>query len=161
MKKVASMQSLALNDPRSTIDVKGTVFWEDQNSKLLLVADEDGESLWLVDGLDDVGVSLDVSQIALIIPRLLQWQLRNSHPRRDGGATLKEIVDTVERYVIGEALSHHGGKVKEAAADLGLTRTGLNQMITLRHRALEAQVVTPPKGRPGHRQPASTDRPRF
>lgn len=69
----------------STLDTKGnevsgTVLWEDQINQFALV-DEWSESqqqasvpaLWLIDLLDDVGVSLEADQVARILPHMREW----------------------------------------------------------------------------------------
>lgn len=55
------------------VDVKGTVLYENDIRMYALVGDEDKETLWIVDTLEDVGVSLDAEQISNLLPRLESW----------------------------------------------------------------------------------------
>lgn len=52
-------------------EVNGTIIWEDLADNVALV--EEGDVLWLVDNLDDVGVSLDAGQILTLLPHLERW----------------------------------------------------------------------------------------
>lgn len=54
-------------------EVTGTVLWEDSIEQIKIVEDDDGETLWIVDDLDDVGVSLDAKQLGKLLPLLQSW----------------------------------------------------------------------------------------
>ena len=58
------------------IEVKGTIIWEDLIDNIALV--EENDALWLVDNLEDVGVSLDAKQLKAIMPHLEAWALLHS-----------------------------------------------------------------------------------
>lgn len=69
------MKSFSATDYKGT-DVKGTVIYEDVAQSFCLV-DEDSfpgpPTLWIVDKLDDVGISLDVEQVLAILPYIKKW----------------------------------------------------------------------------------------
>lgn len=64
------------------------------------------------------------------------------------GMTLREAMDLLERMVIAGTLARHGGRVKQTAAALGITREGL----TLARRRLGLPVK--PGGRVARPVPA-------
>jgi transcriptional regulator with GAF, ATPase, and Fis domain len=47
----------------------------------------------------------------------------------DGGQTLREIVESIERRAVEESLARAAGNVSQAARELGLTRTGLYKVM--------------------------------
>lgn len=69
------MKSFSATDYKGT-DVKGTVIYEDEAQSFCLV-DEDSfpgpPTLWLIDKLDDVGISLDAEQLLALLPHLNKW----------------------------------------------------------------------------------------
>lgn len=58
------------------VDVKGTVIYEDATQSFCLVNEDTfpgPPTLWLIDKLDDVGISLDPEQLLAILPHLNKW----------------------------------------------------------------------------------------
>jgi hypothetical protein len=69
------MKSFSATDYKGA-EVKGTVIYEDSAQSFCLV-DEDSfpgpPTLWLIDKLDDVGISLDAEQLLALLPYLNKW----------------------------------------------------------------------------------------
>lgn len=69
------MKSFSATDYKGA-EVKGTIIYKDEAQSFCLV-DEDcfpnDRTLWLIDKLDDVGVSLDAEQVRELLPRLQRW----------------------------------------------------------------------------------------
>lgn len=82
-------------------NVTGTILFEG-GEFLKLVADDDGTTLWIVDCLDDVGVSLDCSQLAALLPHLQKWigtsAATHSISEAIAERALKAALHTIEGY---------------------------------------------------------------
>lgn len=58
------------------VNVKGTVVWDDPGNAFVLVEEcEPGLSpvLWLVDTVEDVGVSLNAKELQAMLPHMQRW----------------------------------------------------------------------------------------
>lgn len=64
-------QSFSASDHRGQ-EVKGTVL-ASHYSGLLLIQEDGEETVWLVDNLEDTGVSLDVEQAEWLFQRVSAW----------------------------------------------------------------------------------------
>lgn len=61
------------------IELKGTTLFEDQIKQFAIVAEEPGPispAVWLVDLLEDVGISLEPDQVPVILPVLRDWAIQ-------------------------------------------------------------------------------------
>jgi hypothetical protein len=57
-------------------EVNGTVLWEDPIKSFVLVEEDSpatGPCLWIVDTLDDVGVSLNAEGLRAMLPHMQKW----------------------------------------------------------------------------------------
>jgi two-component system, NtrC family, response regulator len=61
--------------------------------------------------------------------RITEGDLELSSPNASGGATLKEARESVERELIQQTLKRHLGKVTSAAAELGISRPTLYELM--------------------------------
>lgn len=78
-------------------EIKGVVL-ASHASALLLVQQDDADVIWIVDSLDDVGVSLDADQAEWLLPRVANWLA--GHGRAVGpNATLVEALFTLRHHL--------------------------------------------------------------
>ena len=73
-------------------------------------------------------------------------------PTQEYGQSLSDLVLAFERYLISDALKRNGGKIKETAQCLGLTRQAVEYIVNGRLKDLKELVVPQPHGRPGSRR---------
>jgi hypothetical protein len=70
------MKSFASTDYKG-VDLKGTVVYTSSDSTWCLVQEDLHPklppTLWIVDKLDDVGVSFDPEQVLELLPKLREW----------------------------------------------------------------------------------------
>jgi hypothetical protein len=74
-------------------EVKGTVVFEDSIKAFALVEENDpatGPCLWLVDTLEDTGVSLDVEQVKAVLPHMRNW-VQGEEAENGGPLTEREM----------------------------------------------------------------------
>ncbi|MCA9665758.1 MAG: sigma 54-interacting transcriptional regulator [Myxococcales bacterium] len=77
---------------------------------------------------------IQVDEGAIVQPEHLSPQIRRVEsmvqriaPKK---GTLKEMMESVERYLLTEALDEHGGNKTQTAATLGITREGLHKKLS-------------------------------